>query len=196
MTLPVSTASAAEETAFQQILARQMTRYPRLAIQDLYKLIYQAALGAEHAVPDVAAAQEWLARELSQLGAGPPEPIVDTISPDGCIVRVHLRPYMAAGGDPGALLTAFVRTAQEHGGTGEQLRRYWSYAVRLAAMGGLPFNQTDLLSFWAGVEAQGLPVVHHSAGYRDAYKPAYRVIRREFLLWEGLTKSKGDSYER
>jgi len=187
MTPPGSAASAAEEAAFQQILARQMARYPRLAIQDLYKLIYQAALGAEHAVPDVAAAQDWLERELRQLGAGPPEPIVDVISPDGCLVRVHLRPYVAAGGDPGALLTAFVRTAKEHGGTGEQLRRYWSYAVRLAAMGGLPFNQTDLRSFWADVAAQGFPVVHHSAAYRAAYKPAYRVIRQEFL---------GDLYDK
>lgn len=140
-------------------------------------------MGAEHAVPDVAAAQDWLERELSQLGAGPQEPVVDTISPDGHMARLHLRPYVAAGGDPSALLTAFVRTANEHRGTREQLQRYWSYAVRLAAMGGLPFNQTDLLIFWADVEAKGFPVVHHSAGYRAAYKPAYRVIRREFLLW-------------
>ena len=183
MTLPGSAASTAEETTFHQILARQVSRYPRLEIQDLYKLTYQAAMGAEHAVPDVAAAQDWLERELSQLDAGPQEPIVETISPDGRMARVHLRPYVAAGGDPAALLTAFVRTAHEHRGTWEQLRRYWSYAVRLAAMGGLPFNQTDLLSFWADVEAQGFPVAHHSAGYRAAYKPAYRVIRREFLLW-------------
>jgi hypothetical protein len=182
-TPPVSAESAAEETAFQQILARQVSRYPRLEIQDLYKLTYQAAMGAEHAVPDVAAAQDWLERELSQLGAGPQEPVVDTISPDGHMARLHLRPYVAAGGDPSALLTAFVRTANEHRGTREQLRRYWSYAVHLAAMGGLPFNQTDLLSFWADVEAKGFPIVHHSAGYRAAYKPAYRVIRREFLLW-------------
>jgi hypothetical protein len=160
-----------------------MARYPRLAIQDLYKLIYQAAMGAEHAVPDVAAAQDWLERELRQLGDGPEEPVVETISPDGCMARVHLRPYVAAGGDPAALLTAFVRTAKEHGGTREQLRRYWSSAIRLAAMGGLLFSQTDLRSFWADVEVQGFPVVHHSAGYRAAYKPAYRVIRREFLLW-------------
>jgi hypothetical protein len=183
MTLPGSAASAAEETAFHQILAHQVTRYPRLEIQDLYKLTYQAAMGAEHAVQDIVAARDWLERELSQLGDGPEEPVVDTISADGRIARLHLRPYVAAGGDPSALLTAFVRTANEHRGIWEQLRRYWSYAVRLAAMGGLPFNQTDLLSFWADVEAKGFPVVHHSAEYRAAYKPAYRVIRREFLLW-------------
>jgi hypothetical protein len=183
MMLPGSAASAAEETTFHQILARQVSRYPRLEIQDLYKLTYQAAMGAEHAVPDVAAAQDWLERELSQLGAGPQEPVVDTISPDGHMARLHLRPYVAAGGDPSALLTAFVRTANEHRGTREQLRRYWSYAVHLAVAGELLFNQTDLLIFLADVEAKGFPIVHHSAEYRATYKPAYRVIRREFLLW-------------
>ena len=43
-----------EEDTCRQILAAHVKRYPRLEIQDLYKLVYQGALGSEHAVSDPA----------------------------------------------------------------------------------------------------------------------------------------------
>lgn len=64
---------------------------------------------------------------------------MDPLSPDGGIVRVNLRPYIAAGGDPSALLAAFIRTADECQGTLANLRRLWSYAEGMAAEGQLPF---------------------------------------------------------
>ena len=43
-----------EEDIYKQILAAHVKRYPRLEIQDLYKLVYQGAMGSEHAVSDPA----------------------------------------------------------------------------------------------------------------------------------------------
>lgn len=173
--------SLAEETAFRRILADQIARYPRLEIVDLYKLIYQAALGSEHAVHDIAAARDWLNRELATLSEGPEEPVIDPISPEGRIVRVHLRPYVATGGDPAALLNAFVHTANTYQGSRATLTRYWLYAERLAETGGLPFSPAAMASFLAGVRSQQFPALHHSPAYREAYHPAYRVIARDFL---------------
>jgi len=173
----------AEEAACRHILAGQVARYPRLALVDLYKLIYQAALGSEHAIHDVAAARNWLNRELAALGEGQNEPILDPISPNGHIVRVHLRPYIAAGGDPVTLLNAFIRTANEYRGSQATLVRYWSYAKRLAETGELPFPPAALASFLAGAQAQQFPAMHHSPAYRETYHPAYRVIARHFLPW-------------
>jgi hypothetical protein len=173
----------AEETAFRRILADHATRYPALEIQDLYKLVHQAAMGGEHAVGDVAAARRWLERELSSLGDGPAEPVADILSPDGRIARVHLRPYVAAGGDPLALLAAFIRTAHEHKGAQSRLRRYWAWAERMAQAGELPLSESALAHFFARKEREGFPAAHHSAAYAAAYRPAYRVIVRTFLDW-------------
>lgn len=172
---------ASEEAAFRRILSDQAFRYSRLEIQDLYKLIHQAALGSEHAVKDIAAARTWLEHELNCLGAGPEEPVVDTISPDGRIVRINLRPFMAAGGDLSALLAAFIRTANEYQGSWSLLRRFWSYIERMATAGELPFALAELRSFFTKMEAMRFPIIHHSMAYRAAYHPAYRVIVYEFL---------------
>lgn len=64
-----------------------------------------------------------------QLGDEDAEPAIDRISADGQIVRVHLRPFLTENGDPEALLTAFVRTANEFHGDEQVLKNYWGIAT-------------------------------------------------------------------
>jgi hypothetical protein len=96
---------------------------------DLYKLIYQAAMGPEHAVSDEAGARKWLLEEIRNLGSGPEEPLVDSISPDGGVVRVHLRPFVRAKADVEQLLDAFLYTAHEFHGSTQRLETYSKDAV-------------------------------------------------------------------
>jgi hypothetical protein len=168
-----------EKTAFQRIIAHHVARYPRLQIQDLYKLVYQAAMGSEHAVRDIGAVERWLEQELMDLGEGPAEPVEEEISPDGRIVRVNLRPYIATGGDVRALLAAFVRTGQEMRGSWKSIERYWEYVQGM--VGELPFEETELRNYIGRMKERGYPAVHHSEAYGRAYRPAYRVIGREYL---------------
>lgn len=177
----------AEETALWRILAEQVRRYPEIGVQDLYKLIYQAALGCEHAAHDEDTARDWLEREVGALETGPQEPTVDPLSPDGRIVRINLRPYAAERGDLGALLAAFLQTANEYRGTLGQLERYWVYAEGMAAEGRLPFAPAQLRAFFAARRAERFPAIHHSAPYREAYRPAYRVVSLEYLPGHALT---------
>lgn len=172
---------ADEELAFWRILAGQVERYPHLDARDLYKLAHQAALGSEHALTDRAAVRRWLERELVEMGTGSDDPVVDPISPDGQIVRLHLRPYLAAGGDPVILLDAFVRTAQEFHGSFETLRRYLRYAVKIDLGGNLPFTLDAMLDFFAHMESLGFPAAHHSEQFELIYRPAYRVIHLAYL---------------
>jgi hypothetical protein len=163
------------------VLIDHLRRYPQLAVQDLYKLIFQASMAAEHAVSDVSAARDSLAQELKTLVGGLDEPLIDPISPDGRIVRIHLRPYLLSQGDPSALVLAFVRTAQQYHGSVAMLQRYWCEAEDLAAMGLLPFPTDKLRRVFTSMQTKGFPAVHHSADYREAYQPAYRVIIQAFL---------------
>jgi hypothetical protein len=115
------------------ILTKQISRYPLMQIQDLYKLIYQGALGSEHAVHDEEGARKWLEKELQDLQNGPPEPIIDPINPSGEIARVNLRPYLHHGGSPDSLLDAFIQTANEYRGSEEMLIGFWAHARRMAS---------------------------------------------------------------
>jgi hypothetical protein len=166
---------------FAHIVRSQLSRHPLAQIEDLYKLAHQAALGSEHAVTDNQSARDWLLRELAALAGDPVEPLLEAISPKGRILRVHLRPFAATRGDPETLLQAFVRTANEYRGSLRQLKRYWASIVELSTRGEIPFHPDDLRWFIDRMETAGFPAIHHSAQYRAAYQPTYRVVASEFL---------------
>ena len=171
----------ASKTDFGMLLMEHLRRYPAMQLPDIYKLAHQASLGSEHAIKDHAAAQRWLDQELSQLGEGSAEPVPDPISPDGRILRLHLRPFLAQGGDPGLLLKAFLRTANEFRGSLAELQAHWTDVERLAVEGCLPFTHAEVQEYGCSLAAQGYPAVHHSAAYAAAYSPAYRVVAIDFL---------------
>ena len=166
---------------FETIIISHIGRYPEMKMQDVYKLIHQASMGSEHAIPSLDDVRTWLEHELNELGEGPQEPVKDPISIDGKILRVHLRPYIAAGGKPEALLEAFIRTAKEFQGDTHLLEQYWDIALQLAKEHKLPFPASDMNSFFEPLKTQNFPAVHHSLVYKKKYLPAYRVVKADFL---------------
>ncbi len=167
--------------SLQEILADHFTRTPSMQPQDIYKLLFQAALGSEHAVADQQSARIWLAREISGMGDGPSAPLLEPLSPDGQLLRVHLRPYINSGKDPETLLHAFIQTANEWHGSTQTLKMDAAEAVTFLRSwtGSLP--PEDFRTFFTSMEDQGFPSVHHSAEYIRLYRPAYRVVARKFL---------------
>jgi len=162
---------------FESVLHDHIARYPSIQIQDVYKLIHQAALGSEHAVSSIEGTRNWMEREIAEMGAGPDEPVVDPISDDGQIVRVHLRPFVAQGDNPETLLDAFIRTANEYHGDAQTLKKYRNIAARMGH-----FSTDEMDDFIQSMQAQNYPAVHHSPEYERLYRPAYRVIWRKFIL--------------
>jgi hypothetical protein len=147
-----------------------------MQIQDVYKLIHQAASGSEHAIASVESARKWMEHELVEMGKGPEEPVVDPISDDGQIVRVHLRPFAAQGGNPEDLLAAFIRTANEYRGDVQTLKNYWSIAAGMKY-----FLSVEVDDFFQSMQARNYPAVHHSSEYERLYRPAYRVVWQKFI---------------
>ena len=154
------------------ILIDHLKRYPLMQAQDVYKLIHQAACGPAHAVTHRDVAREWLENELETLSDPWPEALIDPISPDGELVRVHLAPFKASRGDPLTLLDAFIRTSQEVHPDDERLERYLA-----ASLESVP----ELAGLLASLKSQGFPALHHSDAYRTAYRPAYRVVLKKYL---------------
>jgi len=168
-------------SGFQTIVLDHCSRYPELQVEDLYKLAHQAALGSEHAVKDIESARQWLQRELDQLPAASVEPLIDVISPDQGMVRVHLAPYIESGGDPENLLQAFIRTANDFHGSIDLLEDYWRDVEALAQRGEIRFSVKKIKALIDRMEALDYPAIHHSTQYQQAYRPSYRVIAPELL---------------
>jgi len=160
----------------ETILQSQLRRYPEMRIQDVYKLLHQAALGSEHAVSDPESARRWLTRELAEMGEGGSEPLIDPISPSAEIGRIHLRPYIASGHNPDLLLDAFIHTANEYRGDTQLLEQYWKDAVGMAE-----FSTREMDEFFNALKEKNYPAVHHSVEYEKLYRPAYRVVAFAFI---------------
>jgi hypothetical protein len=165
-----------EFAAFRGRLLGELQRHPALEPADVYKFAHQAALGPAHAVPDSGHASQWLHSELAELTPDDTTPLVDSLSPDGRLVRVHLRPFLAAGGCATGLLRAFLATARRRHGTHQTLTRYGGYAVELARLGVIPVAADSLATLWRTMEQRDFPALEHSAEYVRLYRPAYRVI--------------------
>jgi hypothetical protein len=164
-----------------QLLSAHLKRYPAMQLADIYKLLHQAALGPGHAVDNPVAARNRLQQEVAGLGDGPAEPVRDIISPDGRLARVHLRSFMAANGDLDVLHLAFVETANSYPASPDKLAKFCGCLGDLAAAGGIPFAREDVVAYFEKIAQDHYPVVHHSAAFRDAYHPAYRVIAVDLL---------------
>jgi hypothetical protein len=178
--------SDVESAEFQQVIQIHLDRYPELEMQDLYKLVFQAAMGSEHAVSDREGARQWLIRELSTLANAPPQPLTEPLSPDGTLVRINLRTFVEEGGRSEDLLEAFVASAAQYLGSKEDLRRYWNQVEAMAESGSLPFDVLEMKEYFAEMESQGLRAVRHSDRYRERYSPAYRVVLLKFLEPESI----------
>ena len=171
------------------ILIEHSQRYPYWAIEDLYKLIHQSTMGSEHALGDEDRVRDWLKTELNSLVLGPDEPLLDPISPDGKIVRIHLRPFSKLNLDEEKLLQAFIHTAQIVTPSSKQLFEHAGLAKRLAEDGYLSFDADDIYGYVQGLHNSGFPAVHHSQIFEDNYLPAYRVVARDLIPKEILTSA-------
>ena len=165
----------------REILLDHQRRYPRWNEEDLYKLIHQSAMGNEHAILDETAVRRWMERELDSMGQGHTEPLLDPISPDGQILRVHLRPMLQAGLSADDLLQAFLNSPRLFQGSKTVLEESMQTALELAATGEFGISSAHLQTFLTEMRAADMPAVHHSRLYEESYHPAYRVVVRQAL---------------
>ncbi len=171
------------EERLAALLQNHLARYPHMELWDVYKLFHQATFGPGHAITNKKAAREYLEEESTQAGAAPPrEPLVENIHPDGLIVRLHLRPYLAYRGSLKILLEAFIRSADQVRGERDLMAWRWSKFHDLCAPGepyAGRFDRRELALFGRMRARELWPAVHHSPAYNEAYNPAYRVLTRQ-----------------
>lgn len=170
-----------EPTGFDHVVLQQITRYPRMRMQDFYKLAFQGALGNEHLMSDTAMVKRYLLEELESVPTAAGEPLLEEINPEGTLVRVNLRPFKAAGFDPEILLRAMIRTALSVDPSEERLESYLLSIRELAIKEQIPVTLGEFLSYVEHQRMSGFPAVHHSPEYAKDYSPAYRVVLRAFL---------------
>ncbi len=167
------------EDSILALMAAHLARYPESGILDVYKLLHQGAFGPGHLIANRRNAREWLEHECAQVQPDRMRPLVESIHPEGEVVRLHLRPYLAYQESVRTLLDAFVRSAQQV--TPGPIAAWWAVFEARCAQRGVwaeRFNLREVQLFGQTRAAEQWPAMHHSPQYADVYHPAYRVLTR------------------
>ena len=158
---------------------------PLMRARDYYKLLYQGVFSVGHIMGEDALPK--LLEEAERVRNLQPqdEPIVESISPDGGMVRVNLRPFIRGGGSLEALHKAMVESSKV-GGDPIQFLRLWRRFKEVAARLNLILDEDEICEIDDLLGERGPVTMHHTAQYREAYYPSYRVVRRADLEALGL----------
>lgn len=168
----------------EAFVAGMLHNYPEARLLDIYKSCFQDYMGAEHLVGDIASARSYLEQELALTSDVDLLPwYSEPCGVDGRYVRVSLRAVHDGLITIDELLDAFVNSANASDRpTVEQWSARWrEILVTIDGMGlELPHFEQDKL-FIDSVLAQGKYAISHSPEYREAYKPHYRIVRRDIF---------------
>ncbi len=164
--LPLKIACA-EEIKQQLLVQRQ--RYPLMNEEDVVKFVFQGMLGPGHLIPSADDAKGRLAAEMALLQPDSSEPLSEILSTDW--VRVNLRPAKAGQLTADDLIRALSLSARRDALSFTRQNVY-NFCVKL--------DSSDKMKAAAGkvLEEGWLP--SHSEPYTQAYRPAYRVLPRDF----------------
>ena len=151
--------------------------YPKMRPADAVKLIYQSEFGGGHMIKSPEASLTRLYDEYAATEHDAAQPLIIPIG--GGMVRVQLAALEESG--IAGLNEAFVETANASLGTLAGLFERLELLRRVTAQGAFAFQPDELEEYLSEYKKQNCPAVSHSAEYRKAYLPAYRVVRESIF---------------
>ena len=175
-------------TDIRDFLRAHCARYPELALQDVFKALYQSTFGWEHLIDDRDAAQRaapngdgilrlaHIRAEAARSGDRISE-LVELLSGDYC--RVHLG-VLRDGLSAETFARLFALSARHEECGREKLEAMLTALQTMADAGELPFSAQETAEAVERWRKDGFPPLHHSEIFRQNYAPAYRVLRRDF----------------
>lgn len=159
----------------EQILRQHAARYPKMQPVDAVKLIYQNEFGGGHLIRDEEACLRYLREEYASTVPDPDMPKCEEIG--NGIVRIHLAAVKVE--ELEQLGRDFIRSAGEHRGTLENFLSKLAVLKELTAQGIFAFSREELETYLSAYAQAGCAAVSHSGQYRQAYHPAYRIVRKK-----------------
>ena len=157
-----------------------LERRPLMKTVDVYKLLYQGVFGVSHILKPEA--RTFLQEEVERLNLSDQisDPLYEDVSLDGSVVRINLRPYLRRRLSLDSLFDAMKETRLREGKPTAFLVQ-WNSFVNLIKDKELPFNLFEAEKLDKEIYGVLPKPRHHSKEYREAYEPAYRVVRRRIV---------------
>lgn len=153
------------------LLDQHVQSHPELELQDAIKFLYQSCMGPSHLGLEPQAVLEWLEAEWVGIKGDADAASLEPLG--GGLCRLSLSACKGQGLEPSTLSALFLQTAQTVSPDRQALED------SLPLLYNLPFPRDEVERTLEEYRKAGMPAVHHSARYRKAYAPAYRVVKQD-----------------
>ena len=163
-----------------RVLIDHVKRYPLMEPCDAVKLIFQNEFGGEHLITEPRATLAWLRAEWASTPYDPDVAPVEDIG--NGMVRVALAALRLTEDALRALNGEFLRSAQVHVGRRKTFLSKLDALCMLAEEKVFSFTRQELEACLERYISAGCGPLSHSPAYREAYRPAYRVVKQSFSL--------------
>lgn len=188
-------AGASEPGCVREAVTKLKARYPQLQLQDVYKYFFHDAWGPGHLIPSPEGAKRYLRTELAEMAAdtvGTHGPCVRETAgepyfePSGCgenFYHVSLRVITDSLVDFDTFFQAFYDgMADLRQPTLDEWAKEWQMIEQTVEGMGLdmPGFAADKARI-AKTLAKGEYTMHHSLAFEKAYRPHYRLIRKDIF---------------
>jgi hypothetical protein len=163
-----------------ELVGEHKAARPEMRARDAYKLLYQGVFGVGHILGP--SAWEYLQGEAAGLDIETllGDSLMEDVSLDGGVVRVNLRPYLRSGYALAKLMEAM--RSSEIAGNPAIFVQEWDAFAELVWSGQLDFEHNEVDDVNKALDRNRPQPMHHTQQYRNAYHPAYRVVRRREVL--------------
>ncbi len=164
------------------LLHMQYALYPHLTVQDMVKALYQAEFGCGHFVNSEKRVMKMLSQELLTVCPKSLTPsFVEPVGGEFC--RVHLARMQEKGLSTQTLARLFILSSDKCGSMGNFQQLLCEMLVLIDRGDFASIESERARHFLSEYHAEGCPAVRHSPDFREAYSPAYRVIRADFARY-------------
>ena len=151
-----------------KLLQEHFCNHPGMELRDAIKFLYQSSMGGGHLIADPRGALARLEEEWDRTDGNPALPPTEPLG--GGLCRLSLAACKGLGLAPSTVLALFLLGTEEFSRQPERLDR----SLELLYL--LPFPSEEAGAAIRQYRAAGMTMVGHSAAYRRAFSPSYRVV--------------------
>lgn len=157
--------------SFDKYLSEQISLHPAMQNQDMLKLCFQAAFGAEHLLKDSARAYMMLEEEFNSVKAADGL-LFEEISEDHMRINISVWKYKEL--PLKWLFNIFLFSSNMNSGSNENFLEYLDICRAKAE----PLIWDSFINEY---KRKGIKPVHHSEYYRENERPSYRLANKCFI---------------
>ena len=177
-----------EEKRIELAILVQIKNYPESRLQDIYKNFHQNRFGTGHAISDSSMVHQFLLEELESMERSTCLP-VEMSGAQHQYARINLNLVLDGEITAEQLSAAFIRGSRKIDPSEfPEWQKEWDNIVQIIEKKKIVIQDFEADKAIIAELLKEIPgrAMHHSAAFREHYKPHYRVVKSDDVILKGL----------